>query len=1172
MSRSDSSSRPADHALADRVAELADRIEAGEPVDLDVLRQVDPEVADRLLGLLPALDLLARLGRSDSSGRLASIGSLPPDDSGEGIGRLGEFILLRQIARGGMGVVFEARQQGIGRRVALKILPAVAALDPQQLRRFEVEVRAAGTLHHEHIVPVYSVGCDAGVHYYAMQLIEGRSLAQLITELRRSVPGAPELAETRAEGEVDDDSADGRDTLPDGPDLAPTQLDPSVLGPSHASFVARLGVQAAEALEHAHREEVVHRDIKPGNLLLDDDGRLWVADFGLARLQGDSSLTAPGVLVGTYRYMSPEQATASRRVPVDHRTDIYSLGATLYELLTLRLAFDDADGRVVLRRIIEDLPPSIRRLNPAVPIDLETVVSKAMARDPDDRYATAAELADDLRRFLEGRTVLARRPSPLDLAARWAYRHRLGVASAVVMLGLLTAALGVAVVLIAREQSRTAEALAEVKASRNDLIVARIRADEAARRARESERMAKELLYVADLKLAADALLDRDPLLMKEYLDRHVPEGDEPDLRDFAWWFLKTQGEMPFDELAGPGPALYFIAFSPDGRLMSTCGEDAVIRFYERPGDRLVLEIETGQKEVNCVAFSPDGRRLASAGDDGSVRLWDLQTGEQLRQIQAVEGAKAYQVAFVMDGDVLASCGEEEAIRLWDAATGVPIGSLWRERVGDRPRPVEAIAVSPDGRHLAAAGPGEVARVWDLESRAVSWERVAPGRPGWVAFTPDGSRVAVGRKKGNFEVADWRSGALVFDQKLRDDVESLAMLRGGSVLAASDRGGMIHLFPLPSPDGLSPGELRPSWLAHGDRLYALAATTDGEGLISAGADGLLRRWRPLEPDQSRRLLLGGDECLGFAIHPDGSEIWAGYANRAQARDIGRGTVGRQVPFPDQLLTALDFDRGGRLLAACGRETQEGTNRSLVVVRDLDDDVNLPLRWASPEGVHLPAIDLSPDGRRLAAYGGRGSEVPIGERVSLFLFDLEAGGPPLEVRMPHADSYGNSSMVAFSPNGGRLAVSDGKDVLIVDPATGETRRVLTGEHTGTVNALAFSPDGSMLASSAADRRLVLWDLGTGEPLLSTLALDAMALALAFSPDGRLLASAGRDAMVLLWHVPTRQLLMEIPAPNVHGGDSSYAYSTIAFGPNRRRLALLIPDDVLIFDTSPTASDP
>ena len=314
-----------------------------------------------------------------------------------------------------MGVVYEAVERSLGRRVALKVLPFAAAIDPRQIARFRVEAQAASHLNHPHIVPVYSVGCQGGVHYYAMQLIDGPTLAGLIAGLRHQAGD-------------EDPTPVGPWAIPTltSPDATPTPAAPAASSWSLASSsardraffreTARLGRQAAEALEHAHEQGVLHRDVKPSNLMVDGRGHLWVTDFGLARFQGDASLTAPGDLLGTLRYMSPEQATADHAV-VDGRTDVYSLGATLYELMTLRPIFDGSDRQELLRRIAQEEPRRPRAVQPAVPRDLETIVLKAMAKDPAARYATAQDLADDLGRFLDDRPILARRP------ARWSDRR-----------------------------------------------------------------------------------------------------------------------------------------------------------------------------------------------------------------------------------------------------------------------------------------------------------------------------------------------------------------------------------------------------------------------------------------------------------------------------------------------------------------------------------------------------------------------------------------------------------------------------------------------------------------------------------------------------------------------------------------------------------------------------
>ncbi|HWG42256.1 MAG TPA: serine/threonine-protein kinase [Gemmataceae bacterium] len=297
---------------------------------------------------------------------------------------LGDFHLVREIGRGGMGIVYEAEQLSLNRRVAVKVLPFAVALDPKQLHRFKNEAQTAALLQHPNIVPVYAVGCEAGVHYFAMQYIQGRSLAALIDE------------KTFANGSGSDTSRDAR--------------------------IAELGLRAALALEHAHEQGVVHRDIKPANLLLDERGELWITDFGLALFQTSPNVTLSGELVGTLRYMSPEQARAKRGL-IDHRTDIYSLGATLYELLTLQPVFAGQDGQELLCQIASQEPILPRSLDRTITVDLETVLLKAMAKNPAERYASAGELADDLKRFLEHKPIRARRPTLMDKAAKPAASH-----------------------------------------------------------------------------------------------------------------------------------------------------------------------------------------------------------------------------------------------------------------------------------------------------------------------------------------------------------------------------------------------------------------------------------------------------------------------------------------------------------------------------------------------------------------------------------------------------------------------------------------------------------------------------------------------------------------------------------------------------------------------------
>jgi serine/threonine protein kinase len=433
-------------------------------------------------------------------------------------GTLGDFQIIRELGRGGMGVVYEAQQISLGRRVALKVLALAATLDPRQRQRFENEARAAAHLQHPSIVPVFAVGSERGVHYYAMQLIDGRSLAAVIDDLRQApAPGAP-AADTAAGAAVTQQSVGSK---------------------AFFRTVATIGIQAAEALEYAHQMGVVHRDVKPANLLLEDwaPGRqsgeyhLWVTDFGLARFPSCPALTSPGDVVGTLLYMSPEQAAG--QPVIDPRSDVYALGATLYELLTQRPPFSGSNRQECLRQVLEEEPVAPRRLNKALPVELETVVLKAMAKRPEERYGTARELADDLHRFLDDQPVRARRPGLRERAAKWARRHRRLVAG--LALGLVAAVLVLAATTwrIWRAEARALaanEELTEEKerttAALEQEVIQRHRAERNYRQARKvldflTRLGVEELAARPELQALRRRLLTELLAYYEEFIDQH---------------------------------------------------------------------------------------------------------------------------------------------------------------------------------------------------------------------------------------------------------------------------------------------------------------------------------------------------------------------------------------------------------------------------------------------------------------------------------------------------------------------------------------------------------------------------------------------------------------------------------------------------------------------------
>ena len=408
---------PEARVLADVVEEITNKVEKNEPVDLGEYQRRYPELADELEKVIPAIALLASVGdsaRGDSPPVALTRHELPFQDD-----RLGDFRLLHEIGRGGMGVVYEAEQISLRRRVAVKVLPFAAILDPRQLERFRNETLAAAALKHPNIVSVYSVGCERSVHFYAMELVDGPSLADVARQAHCE-PAPLDSATTTVD-----------ETVP----VAGLTTKPGHVDRDYFKRIASLGLQAANALEHAHQKGIIHRDIKPSNLLIDASGNLFVTDFGLAQIEADSGLTVSGDILGTMRYMSPEQATGNRRI-LDHRTDIYSLGTTLYELLTGQCAFGGANRHKLLRGIAERAPRAPRAVNSRIPADLETIVLKAIAKEPVDRYATMSELADDIERFLSDQPIHARRTRASVRAFRWCRRNRL-VASLLMCLALM---------------------------------------------------------------------------------------------------------------------------------------------------------------------------------------------------------------------------------------------------------------------------------------------------------------------------------------------------------------------------------------------------------------------------------------------------------------------------------------------------------------------------------------------------------------------------------------------------------------------------------------------------------------------------------------------------------------------------------------------------------------
>jgi serine/threonine protein kinase len=516
------------HATQEYLAEL----EAGHRPERTAFTARFPEIRAALEPYLDALDLF------HGAGPLAEAVSPATHDQTLPAEPLGDFRIVKRIGHGGMGTVYEAVQLSLGRRVALKVLPFAAALDAKQLQRFKNEAQAAAQLHHTNIVPVHAVGCERGVHYYAMQLIEGLNLAELIRQLRPAEH--PESV---------NDLAVARSTSPSTAGAVAVELSTQRATHSGGYYrnLARLAIQAADALEHAHQLGVIHRDVKPANLLVDDRGNLWITDFGLAQFQTGAGLTRTGDLLGTLRYMSPEQASG-QGTAVDVRTDVYSLGATLYELLTLRPMFDAANHQHLLHHILNTEPWAPRAIERAIPAELETIVLKAVSKSPGDRYQTARDFADDLRRFVDNRPILARRPSLPQRVRKWRQRHPSLVAAGILLLLVVAAGSLVSAALVRSAYERE-----------------RQRAEDAETQFRLAQKAVHEMIQISDEELAGNPLLQaaRRRLLesalvyFQEFIDRRQDDpAAQDELRETRARVQKILADLAMLQTARPTPML----------------------------------------------------------------------------------------------------------------------------------------------------------------------------------------------------------------------------------------------------------------------------------------------------------------------------------------------------------------------------------------------------------------------------------------------------------------------------------------------------------------------------------------------------------------------------------------------------------------------------------------
>jgi DNA-binding beta-propeller fold protein YncE/tRNA A-37 threonylcarbamoyl transferase component Bud32 len=697
------------------------------------------------------------------------------------------YEVLAELGRGGMGVVYKARQARPDRLVALKMILAGAHAGEEELARFRAEAEALARLQHPNFVQVYEVAEHDGLPYISLEFCAGGSLAD--------------------------------------------RLDGTPLPPAKA---AQLVEMLATAMHAAHRAGIVHRDLKPANVLLTDEAPLGkclpkIGDFGLAkRLDGGAARTASGAVLGTPSYMAPEQAAP--KGAVGPAADVYALGAILYELLTGRPPFKAATTLDTILQVVADEPVPVRTLQPRVPRDVETICLKCLQKDPAKRYCSAEELAVDLRKFNEGKPILARPVGRLEKAAKWAWRRPAAAALLAVSGLALLASVGGGVAGYYSSWLRDAN---------TQLQGALEEAGQQRQRAENAELLARRRLYASDMNRAHQAWQDSLYPLMKDLLDKHGQDSAEHDLRGFEWYYLARLRISP-DQLSlrgHPGPAGDAV-FSPDGRRVAGGGGNGTVKVWDAETGQETLSLKGHTLWVHGVAWSPDGTRLASASDDKTVKVWDAQTGQEALSLQG-HMLSVVGVAWSPDGARLASASWDQTVKVWDAKTRQEALTLKGHK-----GTVSSVSWSPDGTRLASACSyiekdglrGDVT-LWDAGTgQEVLTLKDDTGAGEGVAFSPDGKSVA---SSGGGIVKTWNS--VTGQQELQlyghtGHVMGIAFSPDGQRLSSASADGTLKMWDVIT------GQETITLRGHQGRVFSVRFSADGQRLVSAGDDGTVRVW------------------------------------------------------------------------------------------------------------------------------------------------------------------------------------------------------------------------------------------------------------------------------------------------------------------------------------------